>query len=95
MAIADRIPEMSEKELESFRANAERLKDSGSAIQRQQAEELLPLLDAALERPLRAFSPSGAHSGHVSFDSGQAEAKGKPVKIRRGRATVTGNAPHR
>lgn len=48
MAIADRIPEMSEKELESFRANAERLKDSGSAIQRQQAEELLPLLDAAL-----------------------------------------------
>mgnify|MGYP001608671460 CR=1 FL=1 len=49
MAIIDRIPEMTEKELESFQANAERLKDSGSAIQKQQAEELLPLLSAALE----------------------------------------------
>jgi hypothetical protein len=49
MAIIDRIPEMTEKELESFRANAERLKDTGSAIQKQQAEELLPLLGAALE----------------------------------------------
>ena len=49
MAIADRIPEMSEKELESLRANAVRLQETGSAIQRQQAEELLPLLGAALE----------------------------------------------
>ncbi|MBK6704137.1 MAG: hypothetical protein IPG56_10560 [Caulobacteraceae bacterium] len=49
MGIADRIPDMSEKELESLRANAERLKDSGSAIQRQQAQELLPLLGPALE----------------------------------------------
>jgi hypothetical protein len=49
MAIADRIPDLSEKELESLRANAERLKETGSAIQRQQAEELLPLLGAALE----------------------------------------------
>jgi hypothetical protein len=49
MAIIDRIPEMTEKELESFRANAERLKDTGSAIQKQQAEDLLPLLGAALE----------------------------------------------
>jgi len=49
MTLADRIPELSEKELENFRANAERLKESGSAIQRQQAEELLPLLGVALE----------------------------------------------
>ncbi|MGD9968414.1 MAG: hypothetical protein AB7T59_17995 [Hyphomonadaceae bacterium] len=49
MAIADRIPDMSEKELESLHANAVRLKDTGSAIQRQQALELLPLLGAALE----------------------------------------------
>lgn len=49
MAIADRIPEMSEKELESLRANAVRLQETGSAIQRQQALELLPLLGAALE----------------------------------------------
>jgi len=49
MAIVDRIPDLSEKELESLQANAVRLKESGSAIQRQQAEELLPLLGAALE----------------------------------------------
>jgi hypothetical protein len=49
MGIQDRIPDLSEKELESLQANAVRLKDSGSAIQRQQAEELLPLLGAAIE----------------------------------------------
>lgn len=49
MAIADRIPEMSEKELENLRANAVRLQETGSAAQRQQALELLPLLGAALE----------------------------------------------
>lgn len=49
MTIGDRIPDLSDKELESLHANAIRLKDSGSAIQRQQAEELLPLLGVALE----------------------------------------------
>ena len=49
MAIGDRIPDLSDKELESLHTNAVRLKDSGSVQQRQQAEELLPLLGAALE----------------------------------------------
>jgi hypothetical protein len=49
MGISDRIPDLSDKELESLYANALRLKDAGSQIQRQQAEELLPLLGAALE----------------------------------------------
>jgi len=49
VTIGDRIPDLSDKELESLHANAVRLKDSGSAIQRQQAEELLPLLGFALE----------------------------------------------
>ena len=49
MAIVDRIPDLSEKELESLQANALRLRESGSVRQRQQAEELLPLLGAALE----------------------------------------------
>jgi hypothetical protein len=49
MAIIDRIPELSDKELESLYANAVRLKDSGSVLQRQQAEELLAPLGAALE----------------------------------------------
>jgi hypothetical protein len=50
MTIGDRIPDLSDKELEHLHANAVRLQASGSAIQRQQAEELLPLLGAALEQ---------------------------------------------
>ena len=49
MGIGDRIPDLSDKELESLHTNAVRLKDAGSVQQRQQAEELLPLLGAALE----------------------------------------------
>lgn len=49
MGISDRIPDLSDKELESLHANALRLAASGSTQQRQQAEELLPLLGAALE----------------------------------------------
>ena len=49
MAIADRIPDLSDKELEQLRTNAVRLQASGSPAQRQQAEELLPLLGVALE----------------------------------------------
>ena len=48
MGISDRIPDLSDKELESLHTNALRLKDSGSVQQRQQAEELLPLLGVAL-----------------------------------------------
>lgn len=49
MTIGDRIPDLSDKELESLHANAVRLKESGSVRQQQQAEELLPLLGVALE----------------------------------------------
>jgi hypothetical protein len=50
MAIGDRIPDLSDKELESLHANAVRLALSGAITQRRQAEELLPLLDAAREQ---------------------------------------------
>ncbi len=49
MRIDQRIPDLSEKELESLQANALRLAQSGTTMQRQQAEELLPLLSVALE----------------------------------------------
>lgn len=48
MDIIERIPELSDKQLESFHANASRLIDSGTAAQKAQAEALLPLLAAAL-----------------------------------------------
>lgn len=44
-----RIPALSDKELENLHVNAVRLAQSGSTLQRQKAEELLPVLGAALE----------------------------------------------
>lgn len=48
MEISERIPGLSDKELEAFHANAVRLAASGNAKQREQAEALLPLLSGAL-----------------------------------------------
>ena len=44
-----RIPDLSDKELESLHANALRLLDSGTDKQRQQAESLLPLIADQME----------------------------------------------
>lgn len=49
MEIDQRIPDLSDKELENLHANAVRLAQSGSTEQQQQAEALLPLLGVALE----------------------------------------------
>jgi hypothetical protein len=49
MGMDQRIPDLSDKELESLHANVLRLLDSGTALQRQQAESLLPLIGAQLE----------------------------------------------
>lgn len=46
--IDQRIPDLSDKELESLHANAVRLQESGTQKQREQATSLLPLLAAAL-----------------------------------------------
>jgi hypothetical protein len=49
MEMDQRIPDLSDKELESLHANAVRLAQSGTQIQRQQAESLLPLISEAME----------------------------------------------
>jgi hypothetical protein len=49
IAIEDRIPDFSDKELERLHANAVRLAQSGTPAQRERAERLLPLVRAALE----------------------------------------------
>jgi hypothetical protein len=55
MSIDERIPGLSDKELATLRANAERLAVSGTVQQRTEAERLLPLVDAELlERKARA-----------------------------------------
>lgn len=50
MLIEDRIPDLSESELQNLHANASRLAHSGTPQQREHAERLLPLVAEALER---------------------------------------------
>lgn len=45
-----RIPDLSDKELDSLHANAVRLSQSGADKQRQQAESLLPLIGVEMEK---------------------------------------------
>jgi len=47
--IDQRLPDLSDKELENLQANAVRLAESGTPKQRQQAESLLPLLATTIE----------------------------------------------
>jgi hypothetical protein len=49
MEMDQRIPDLSDKELESLHENAVRLAQSGNDRQRQQAEDLLPLIAAQME----------------------------------------------
>ncbi len=46
MAIEERIPEMSDKELATFQDNAARLALSGTPQQKANAERLIPLISA-------------------------------------------------
>ena len=59
MAIDERIPDYSDKELGSLHDNVRRLALSGSTAQRAEAERLMPLIDAELaarkaKAPVRA-----------------------------------------
>lgn len=49
MTIEERIPEMTDKELENLRVNAERLAQSGAPKQQAEAARLLPIIAAAAE----------------------------------------------
>ena len=54
--LADMIPAMSDPDLKALRANAARLSESGTAVQMNTASEILPLIDAEVER--RAAAPA-------------------------------------
>jgi|GEM_PF-3164446 len=72
--IDQRIPDLSDKELERLHANAIRLKDSGSAKQREQAESLLPLLGVALEERRVARTAAQAETRRAAVEK-RASAK--------------------
>lgn len=54
--LADMIPAMTDADLKSLRANAERLLGSGSVVQATAATDILPLIDAEAAR--RAALPA-------------------------------------
>ena len=72
MEMDQRIPDLSDKELESLHANALRLLDAGTPKQRQQAESLLPLIGAQMET--RAAARAQTQAGK------RAAAKKKPTE---------------
>jgi len=54
MAINDKFPTMSDVDLKSLRANAERLEQSGTAGQKAEATRLLPLISAEIDARVAA-----------------------------------------
>jgi len=48
MSLEERIPEMSEKELENLQANAERIAKGSASKQQAEAERLLPIIAEAI-----------------------------------------------
>jgi len=62
MEIDQRIPDLSDKELERLHANAVRLAASGTPIQRQHAERLLPLRGAPQEQRRLARLEAQTHA---------------------------------
>jgi hypothetical protein len=57
MAITDIIPRLDDKELANLRDNALRLSGSDDARKQEQAAELLPMVDAEIERRLSLAPP--------------------------------------
>lgn len=60
MSMAARLPTMADADLASLRANALRLFETGSAKQKTQAEELIPLVEAEVQARIAAKPPKKA-----------------------------------
>lgn len=60
MSMAARLPTMADADLASLRANAQRLFETGSAKQKTQAEELLPLVEVEVQARIAAKPPKKA-----------------------------------
>jgi len=74
MEMDQRIPDLSDKELESLHENAVRLAQSGNDRQRQQAEDLLPLIAAQMEMRRAARAEVQAEKRATSKKAAKAKA---------------------
>lgn len=78
----ERIPEMSETELNNLSANAQRLLVSGSAPQKAEAERLLPLINEALVKA-KANKAAETANKKVVRQKEMAEARAKRTARRK------------
>jgi hypothetical protein len=82
VTIEERIPEMTDKELENLRGNAERLVQSGSAKQQAEAARLLPIIEAATEARRTTNAAALVEKKKVRQQA-MAEARARKVKARK------------
>jgi hypothetical protein len=75
LSIDQRIPDLSDKELETLHANAVRLADSGTVMQRQQADNLLPLIGAEMDTRRQAKAAIAAAKPRRTTKKTPASAK--------------------
>ena len=66
MTLDERIPEMTEADLKSLLANAQRLETTGTAAQQKAAGEILPAITAELEKREAAKPPKPAPKKRVA-----------------------------
>ncbi len=85
MTIEERIPEMTDKELENLRVNAERLAQSGSPKQQAEAARLLPIIAAASETRKTANAAALVERKKARQVT-MAEARAKKVSARKAAA---------
>ncbi len=85
MTIEERIPDLTDKELENLRDNAERLSTAGKAAQQAEATRLLPIIAAAMETRRVARTAELADKKRVR-QAGMAEARAKKKAARKAEA---------
>jgi len=85
VTIEERIPEMTDKELENLRVNAERLAQSGASKQQVEAARLLPIIAAAVEERRAANAVALVERKKVR-QQGMAAARARKVSARKAAA---------
>lgn len=79
VSIQDRIPAMSDGELDALHANAKRLAESGAAAQQADAQRLLPVIGAEVE----ARAAVRAQALQARREALREKRKAKPSRARK------------
>ena len=85
MTIEERIPELTDKEIENLHDNALRLSTSGKPAQQAEATRLLPIIAAAIETRRIARTADMAEKKKVR-QAGMAEARARKKAARKAEA---------